>query len=583
MRAGDCVTIGVAALSASNVTEIERAYSTTANYRKGELAYSATTRRIYESLDNDLTAAVSFQTTVGVPLGVVWSAHGLVVGDKVDFSTTGSLPPELAVGTTYYVAIVVDAGKFTLALTRGGAQIGSGGVDDTGTNTAHYGGNLNHPLTDETHWLDVAPMNKWAMYDDSNATQTQMTSSIAVTHAIAAPVDALAVLEIDGAATMQVVMTRTGPSRTNRWVRSAELGDAAVTKTRMTLTSNVAAAPNGEASVADKLVPSIDNNTHFISEAPTAVLAGTADPRNVSGHFKAAEYGRVRLEMTGSASGCYADFDLDTGSVLASGGVSGGTAPLVFTAEQRDDGFWRCQLGGYFAGGNTGSSVTCRVYVLDDDGNAVFAGNASDGLVAWGMQTESSLQATAYLATTSAAATSTSHKEYDRVFDLVDHEFSDTWASGYSITAYRGAYAVSDLPPFAACTISVTLSGPGTVKCGNLLVSLTRDLGEEIEPASSGTEDYSEKDISQFGKITITERGYSHIGDFNSEFARDRAAGIRTFLIRRRAAKLLWLMKRNSDNIWEEPGILYGIYQQYRLNHFGHERDTLSLSLLGLV
>ena len=60
------------------------------------------------------------------PAVVSWTGHGLVAGQPVVFSTTGSLPTGLTVGTVYYV---ISAGltkyPFQVSATAGGAGIGT--------------------------------------------------------------------------------------------------------------------------------------------------------------------------------------------------------------------------------------------------------------------------------------------------------------------------------------------------------------------------------------------------------------------------------------------------------------------------
>lgn len=63
------------------------------------------------------------------------ATHGFVTGDgPFTFTTSASLPAELAVATDYYIGPTVAAGTFDLSLTRGGATVPF--TDDgSGTNT----------------------------------------------------------------------------------------------------------------------------------------------------------------------------------------------------------------------------------------------------------------------------------------------------------------------------------------------------------------------------------------------------------------------------------------------------------------
>jgi len=66
-------------------------------------------------------SVVTFNNTTNI---VVLAAHGYAAGDgPFTFTTTGSLPAELALATDYYVGPTVQAGDFEVSLTRGGAVV----------------------------------------------------------------------------------------------------------------------------------------------------------------------------------------------------------------------------------------------------------------------------------------------------------------------------------------------------------------------------------------------------------------------------------------------------------------------------
>ncbi len=70
------------------------------------------------------TNTVTFNTTTDA---VLLTAHALLAGDPVAFTTTGTLPTPLVSGTKYFVKTVLTADSFTLSATSGGALIDLGG------------------------------------------------------------------------------------------------------------------------------------------------------------------------------------------------------------------------------------------------------------------------------------------------------------------------------------------------------------------------------------------------------------------------------------------------------------------------
>lgn len=71
-------------------------------------------------------------------------------------------------------------------------------------------GNLNHDptvLANAQFWLDIAPTNKWAMFDSYNATQTTHASVIDFTTQMTGRIDSLALLNLSNALSVRIVMT----------------------------------------------------------------------------------------------------------------------------------------------------------------------------------------------------------------------------------------------------------------------------------------------------------------------------------------------------------------------------------------
>lgn len=64
--------------------------------------------------------------TIASPCVVTWTGHGLEVDDRIEFTTTGTLPTGVVAGTDYYV-LTVTTDTFTFAATSGGAAINSSG------------------------------------------------------------------------------------------------------------------------------------------------------------------------------------------------------------------------------------------------------------------------------------------------------------------------------------------------------------------------------------------------------------------------------------------------------------------------
>lgn len=76
----------------------------------------------------------TFTVTIASPAVFTATGHGLIVGDRVKFTTTGALPTGLTAGTTYYVSAVPGANTFRVSATLGGADVNTSGTQ-SGTHT----------------------------------------------------------------------------------------------------------------------------------------------------------------------------------------------------------------------------------------------------------------------------------------------------------------------------------------------------------------------------------------------------------------------------------------------------------------
>lgn len=70
------------------------------------------------------------------PGEVTYSAHTMVAGDQLFFTTSGALPAALTANTNYFVKTVISTSKFTISATNGGAAINFADIG-TGTQTGH--------------------------------------------------------------------------------------------------------------------------------------------------------------------------------------------------------------------------------------------------------------------------------------------------------------------------------------------------------------------------------------------------------------------------------------------------------------
>jgi hypothetical protein len=99
-----------------------------------------------EEPDGGVPLSEAVTVTIASPGLFTAVAHGLDVGDRVEFGTTGALPTGLVAGTTYFVKTAPSVDTFTVAATADGTAIVTTG-SQSGTHTV-----TSQPLGTTTDW-----------------------------------------------------------------------------------------------------------------------------------------------------------------------------------------------------------------------------------------------------------------------------------------------------------------------------------------------------------------------------------------------------------------------------------------------
>jgi len=87
---------------------------------------------------------------------------------------------------------------------------------------------------------------------------------------------------------------------------------------------------------------------------------------------------------------------------------------------------------------------------------------------------------------------------------------SKSWSEYFfSDIVRRSSVVLDDLPPYSNGSITVTLTGSGTVSVGTVAVGKQYEVGATTYGASIGIVDYSVKSTDAFGVTTIAQRGYA--------------------------------------------------------------------------
>ena len=186
----------------------------------------------------------------------------------------------------------------------------------------------------------------------------------------------------------RVKLEYAGASRTNLLLYSEEFNNAAFSKSSLTAIANLSTAPDGTLT-ADKLVEATSGASfHWIQQSGGTV----GNTETLSVYLKRAERFWAAMQL-GSV---IAYFNLDSGVL---GTVSSGATATITSI---GEGWYRCSLTAIRA-----VSTTNYIFLATGDNTALYAGDGTSSLRAWGAQLETGSSATSYIKTTSSAVAST--------------------------------------------------------------------------------------------------------------------------------------------------------------------------------
>lgn len=159
---------------------------------------------------------------------------------------------------------------------------------------------------------------------------------------------------------------------------------------------------------------------------------------------------------------------------------------------------------------------------------------------------------------------------YNATFDLTDNgAVTDWYAYFFEPIVRRSDYSVTDLPPYGTTTITVTLTGSGTVQCGLLVLGKRQQLGATVWGSSVGIVDYSRKETDAFGNFMITERRFAKLVDFDVQIDTRAVSAVQRSLAAYRATPIVYQgadpQKMAAAGREHEELIVYGYYRDFSI------------------
>ena len=174
---------------------------------------------------------------------------------------------------------------------------------------------------------------------------------------------------------------------------------------------------------------------------------------------------------------------------------------------------------------------------------------------------------------------------YNQDFDLINYAgITDYWAYCFEARTYKRDLIATNLPPYSGMQITVTLTGPATVRVANCIVGKARTLGATAFGMRLGIDDFSKKGVDDFGRPTLIVRDSARRGFFTVYVSGESAAqcqgrvdSLIELLDDYRATVVLWIGSPRYG-----ASAIYGWYESFEVEVELARQSICTLSIKGI-
>ena len=168
---------------------------------------------------------------------------------------------------------------------------------------------------------------------------------------------------------------------------------------------------------------------------------------------------------------------------------------------------------------------------------------------------------------------------YDETYQLTsDSGIQDWYAYFFEPIVRDTSLTLTDLPPYAGATISISINEGTTAKCGACVIGQFADLGFAEHGISLSIIDYSVKTTDDDGRVTITQGDYIDTVNVDVVMNTPAVAQVKKILTDLRTEPVVWIP--------EDGNAAYNVFGYYREFDIIVSNPTLSrcsLEIEGLV
>ena len=152
---------------------------------------------------------------------------------------------------------------------------------------------------------------------------------------------------------------------------------------------------------------------------------------------------------------------------------------------------------------------------------------------------------------------------YSRTTDLDASYVTDWFEYFFGAFSKLTSLVLTDLPPYSAGRITVTLTGESTVLCGGLVAGTAHYLGGLQYGARAGIRDYSVKSTDDdTGIVTLTPGRYRKTVRGLLQLPTGAVNSVHKLLTELRATNVVWI---GDDQAEYEPLVVFGFARSFEL------------------
>lgn len=169
---------------------------------------------------------------------------------------------------------------------------------------------------------------------------------------------------------------------------------------------------------------------------------------------------------------------------------------------------------------------------------------------------------------------------YQRTVDLSSLPLTpDWWAFFYGQRVSPTQSILLDLPSYTDCIITIKILGSSDLAVGVILIGQQQNFGLGIKyGARVGIQDYSRKEINEFGDTILVKRAFAKRANFDLFINKEEVDELQKALASIRAEPVLWI---GSDDY--ESTTLFGFYKNFDILISYPSHSDCSLEIEGLT